>query len=192
MRSLHPLRQVPTLALCFCAAGIAGCASDAGDDPMSPSIATPSGPALRAQRTQQQITGVAFITLVEADNAAERFTFNAVRHHDGDISGQFELFTEQEGGLRLHGTITCFGIRSEGGELIGHLGATVTQSSDPSFEGLHLVWTVVDEGEGAGAAFPDFSSDLGIATPEEVEAFCTFEFPLPIMASERGNIQVHP
>ena len=192
MRSLHSLRQVPTIALLLCAAGIAGCGNDAGDSPMSPSITTPSSPALRTQRTQQQITGIAFITLVEAGNAAERFTFSAVRHRDGRVSGQFELFTEQEGGIRLHGTITCLGIRSEGGELIGHLGATVTQSSEPFFEGLQLVWTVVDEGEGAGAAFPDFASDLALVTPEEVEGFCAFEFPLPINESERGNIQVHP
>jgi hypothetical protein len=146
MRSLQSLRQVPTIALLSCAAGIAGCGNDAGDTPMGPSIATPSSPALQAQRTQQQITGIAFITLVEAGSAPERLTFSAVRHRDGRVSGQFELFAEQEGGIRLHGTITCLGIRSEGGELVGHLGATVTQSSEPFFEGLQLVWTVVDEG----------------------------------------------
>jgi hypothetical protein len=192
MRPIHPLRKVPTLALFCCAAGLASCGSDADDDPTSPSIAAPSSPELQAQRSQQQITGVAFITLVEAGNAAERFTFSAVRHRDGRISGQFQLFTEQEGGIRLHGKITCLGIRSEGGELIGHLSATVTKSSEPLFEGLDLVWTVVDRGEGAGAALPDLASDLFIATPEEVEGFCAFEFGLPINESERGNIQVHP
>jgi hypothetical protein len=191
---MHPtpsIRCVPGLAL-LCYAGLAGCRGDASGDPTSPSIAPASSPDLQAQRTQQQITGVAFITLVEAGNAAERFTFSAVRHRDGRTSGQLQLFTEQEGGIRLHGKIKCLGIRAEAGELIGHLGATVTRSTEPFFEGLDLIWTVVDVGEGRRAPFPDLASDLFLVSPEDVEPFCAFEFGLPINESERGNIQVHP
>ena len=54
-----------------------------------------------------------------------------------------------------------------------------------------MVWTVVDQGEGA-AAEPDLASDLAIASPEELEQFCDFQFGLFVVPSERGNIQVHP
>jgi hypothetical protein len=107
------------------------------------------------------------------------------------VGGQFELFTEQEGGIRVHGTITCLGIRDNDGELVGHLGGAITQSTVPDFVGGNVVWTVVDEGEGK-AAPPDLASDLSFATPEELEGFCAFDFGLFVIPSERGNIQVHP
>jgi hypothetical protein len=188
---MHPIRQAPILTL-LCTASLAGCGNDGGFDPTSPSTAPVSSPQFQATGAQQQITGVAFITLVEAGNAAERFTFSAVRHRDGRVSGQFQLFTEQAGGIRLHGTITCLGILSVDGELVGHLGGTITKSSFPGLEGGNFIWTVVDEGEGGGA-LPDLASDLfGPTPPEVVEDFCAFAFGLPINESERGNIQVHP
>jgi hypothetical protein len=189
---MRPIHEAPTLALLLCAVGLSGCGSDAAFDPTSASTVPASGPQLKSTGTQQQITGVAFITLVEAGNAAERFTFSAVRHRDGDVSGQFELFTEQDGGIRLHGTITCLGILDLDGELVGHLGGTVTRSSVPDLLGTNVIWTVVDEGEG-GTAFPDLASDLfGFTPPDVVEDFCAFAFGLPVNESHRGNIQVHP
>ena len=188
---MHTTRHSPALALLGCAAVLAGCGNDAGFEPTSPSTASATRPQFQNTGNQQQVTGVAFIILTEAGNAAERFTFSAIRHRDGRVSGQFELFTEQQGGIRLHGTIGCLGITELDGELVGHLGGTITRSSAPGFEGLDVIWTVVDEGEG-GAAFPDLASDLFLAFPGQPEAFCAFEFGLPVNPSERGNIQVHP
>jgi hypothetical protein len=186
---MHSIRHAPVLTLLYAAS--VGCGSDGESSPVSPSPAPATLPQLKATVVQQQVTGVAFITLVEADNAAERFTFSAIRHHDGRFSGQFQLFTEQEGGIRLHGTVSCLGVADIDGELVAHLGGTITQSSAPGFEGVQLMWTAVDEGEG-GAAPPDLASDLFIPeSPEQLDAFCALEFGLPVNQSSRGNIQVH-
>jgi hypothetical protein len=185
-------RVMPTrsVVLLCCAAVLGACSSGLEPDPANAPATTAVNTRSAASDLHQQITGNAFITLVDAGNAPERFTFSAVRHAGG-VKGQFELFTAQEGGIRVHGTISCLGILAEGGELVGHLGGTITRSSAPGFEGANVIWTVVDAGEGSGAQ--DEASDLAaFAPPEVVEDFCDFAFGLPVLPSERGNIQIHP
>ena len=83
------------------------------------------------------------------------------------------------------------GVQSQQGVLVGHLGGVITRRSAPGFEGATVFWTVVDSGEGPTAR--DLASDLGaFAPPEVVEDFCNFVFGIPVLPSERGDIQIHP
>ena len=115
-------------------------------------------------------------------------SFSAIRHRDGRVTGQFQIFSEQEPGVRVHGILTCLGIDGN----LARLGGVITRSSPPGFESLAF-WRVVDNGEGRHAP-PDLSSDLAaFAPPELVEEFCAvgFDFP-PLVPSPQGNIQVSP
>jgi hypothetical protein len=165
-----------------------GCLSDADSNPTSPSISWTSSPLESAKHGQQQVTGRIFINLVDFGGAPQRMSFSAVRHRDGRVTGQFQIFSSQEPGIRVHGIVTCLGIEDN----LARLGGIITRSSPPGFESLAF-WRVVDNGEGHLAP-PDLSSDLAaFAPPELVEEFCAvgFDFP-PLVPSPRGNIQVRP
>jgi hypothetical protein len=184
---MHPIPWASALGLLCCGVALSGCGSDATVEPTGPTSSGLDRPLQKASGTQQQVTGSAFISL---DGVPERITFSAIRHQDGRVSGQFQLFTEQIGGVRLHGIITCLGIDGT----LARLGGEVTQSSPPGFES-GAIWAVIDNGEGAGAP-PDESTDMFVFTPPEVvEEFCTGGLETPFLVpfhSARGNIQVHP
>ncbi|MGH7515002.1 MAG: hypothetical protein ACREOQ_19015 [Gemmatimonadales bacterium] len=189
MRRLHLIqRLVPILSL-LCAV-LSGCGVDAGPDLTSPSDGSSARPQLKADAEQEQVTGSAFLILDGFGNAPERYTFSAVRHHDGSVSGQFELFTAQDGGIRLHGTVTCFGtLRFPDGVPVANVGGVITSSSEPDLVGINVGWTVFDVGEGRGT--PDAVSDLFVGTTEDVQEFCTLPFILFVQPNRRGNVQIH-
>jgi hypothetical protein len=188
---MHLIRQAPLFALLCCAAPIAGCGSDGGTDPTSPSKTPAIHPQLKPTRTQQEVTGSAFISLAEFGGAPERYSFSAVRHRDGSVSGRFELSSQRDGGTRVRGNVICFGIRASQGGYAANLGGIITQSSLPEIVGRNVIWTVFDGGEGAVAP-PDEASDLSLSDQGTTEVFCSPEFALDVMPSEQGNIQVHP
>jgi hypothetical protein len=188
---MSPMLQAAVLGLLCCATALAGCGGDTGH-PTSPSAVPATSPQLKVTGVHQRVTGVAFIRLLNDPNISdERFTFSAVRHQDGHVSGRFELFSEQNVGVRFHGIITCLAIDGP----TARLGGIITKSLDPnSFVGEPVIWTVVDRGEG-GAAPPDLVTDfLSPLFSHEVEEFCagTFDSGLPLQPIDRGNIQVQP
>ena len=166
-----------------------GCLSDADSNPTSPSISWTSSPLESAKHGQQQVTGSIFINLVEFGGAPQRMSFSAVRHRDGRVTGQFQILSSQEPGIRVHGIVTCLGVDGN----LARLGGVITRSSPPGFESPAF-WRVVDNGEGRQAP-PDLASDVSAFNPPEiVEAFCEEgfgDFP-PLLPSPRGNIQVRP
>ncbi len=179
----------PSVAAVLLASGLAlGCSSDADPNPTSPSLSSANIPLESATQGQQQVTGSIFINLVDFGGAPQRMSFNAVRHRDGRVSGQFQIFSSQEPGIRVHGIVTCLGIDGN----LARLGGLITRSSPAGFESPAF-WRVVDNGEGRHAP-ADLSSDLAaFAPPEIVEEFCAlgFDFP-PLLPSPQGNIQVRP
>ena len=179
-------RSAPSVLL---ASGLAlGCSGDGHPHPTDPSLPSASTPLERAAHAQQQVTGSIFVNLPEAGGAPQRMSFSAVRHRDGRVTGQFQIFSAQEPGIRVHGIVTCMGIDGN----LARLGGVITRSSPPGFESGSF-WRVVDNGEGRHA-LPDLSSDLFAFTPPEiVEEFCAvgFDFP-PLLPSPKGNIQVRP
>jgi hypothetical protein len=165
-----------------------GCSIDADPDLTSPSLSAVNAPPEGARQGQQQVTGSMLVILPEAGDAPQRMSFGAIRHRNGRVTGQFQIFSSQGPGIRVHGIVTCLGI--EGDQ--ARLGGVITRSSPPGFESAGF-WRVVDNGEGRRAP-PDLSSDFfAFAPPEIVEEFCALgfgDFP-PLLASRRGNIQVH-
>jgi hypothetical protein len=59
---------------------------------------------------------------------------HSFRHRDGRVTGQFQIFSSQEPGLRIHGIVTCLRV---GGNL-ARLGGVITRSSPPGFESRFL------------------------------------------------------
>ena len=185
---MHPLRRKVAFVLPWCAAMLAGCGSAGGSDAMSPSTSVATRTVSKAAGAQQQVTGAVFITVPTLPESAERFTFSAVRHQDGHVSGRFELSTEQNTGARFSGVVTCLAIDGA----TARLGAITTKASGANVSvGDRWIWTVVDRGEGM-AAPPDLVSDFLFAFPGEPEEFCAGNFnpDLPLVGNARGNIQI--
>ena len=65
------------------------------------------------------------------------------------------MFSEEAGGIRVRGSITCLSV--EGNE--AQLGGVITQSNIPDLLGLRVTWRAVDNGEGRQSS-ADQTSDL--------------------------------
>ena len=142
-----------------------------------------------ASGAQQQVTGQATILLPFFQNAEEKYSNSAIRHADGTVSGQFELKSAQDDGLRIHGEIVCFTIVGN----TAFLGGRIDQSDSPlAPEGTYVIWTVFDNGEGQNDP-PDQTSDfIGPVDAATAAAHCQFLFSLgPFYPVQSGNLQVH-
>jgi hypothetical protein len=172
-------------AFLFLAVVILAC--DAAPDRVLAPDRDVSKPVLSNGGATQQVTGHANIFLPNFQ-AEEKYSNSAIRHADGSVSGEWELKSEQDGGVRLHGDVICFTIVGN----TARLGGFIEKSSEPILEGLHAVWTIVDNGEG-GKAPPDLTSDFFLATAEETLLHCAVGFNLaPFLPVLGGNLQVHP
>lgn len=180
----------PRLLVLACAALVgASCAPDGGSEPAGPSVESVAGSPAMA-KAGQQVTGSAYITLVGFGDAKERYEFHAIRRPNGEVSGGFELYSTQSGGLRVSGSLVCFGIFPLQSGRFANLAGTITASSDPALAGLNVAWTVEDHGEGVGAP-PDAASDLVIFSRSELEPFCAGPQAFGGFPSERANVQIH-
>lgn len=73
----------------------------------------------------------------------------------GNAVGEFTVFSEEGGGIRVHGTITCLNVEDN----VAQLGGVITQSSIPDLLDLRVTGRVVDNGEGTQSP-ADQTSDL--------------------------------
>ena len=139
-----------------------------------------------ASGAQQRVTGHANVFLPNF-NAEQKYSNNAIRHADGTVSGQFELKSEQDGGVRIHGDMFCFTIVGNTARLAGQ----IDKSTIPGLEGVYVVWTVIDNGEGANDP-PDQTSDFFGASAADAASHCATGFNLaPFLPVLGGNLQVH-
>ena len=184
-------RNIPLIGFLGCMLTLPGCSTDAPPIPTDPAVQV--SPAERAAKgVEQSVTGSAFITLEDFGGIRERFTLHAKRDRDGTVSGTLTGFSTQGTGVKIRVAVTCFGIAPwPPGGVYANLGGVVTESSDPAFLGLNVVWAVIDRGEGANAP-PDLESDLFGASPEDLQRVCGLEEGLFVVPSERGNIQIRP
>ena len=145
-------------------------------------------PLLAQSGVQQRVTGHANMFLPNFA-AEQKYSQSAIRHADGTVSGEFELKSEQDGGLRVHGDVTCFTIVGN----TARLGGFIEQSTEPAFEGLDVVWTIVDNGEGNNGP-PDLTSDFFLVGTGGAQFHCAvgFAFTAPVLPVLSGNLQVHP
>ena len=115
------------------------------------------------------------------------FGFNARLKSDGSGDGWFTYRDVEDGApFTAAGPVTCL-------TAIGKdawIGATITQSNDPTLVGLGAWWHVTDNGEGAGSA-PDITTFLGVGSLADTAAFCAdhpaYRHPFSI---DGGSIQV--
>ena|SRR5689334_2780422 len=157
-------------------------------EPTSPRL-TPSQPSFSVSGTAgEQVTGSATIILPAFDNALERYSLNAIRHNDGSVTGEFEEFSAQEGGQRIHAHVVCFTVTGNSARLAAQIDQTNVYFGPV---GSYVVWSLIDNGEGAKAA-PDQTTDIFFGgTAAQADFHCRTGFPLaPYFSSLRGNLQV--
>jgi hypothetical protein len=118
------------------------------------------------------------------NTCAQRMTMNAVSIGDGHAIGQFDLFSEEGGGVRAHGSFTCLRLVDDN---VAQLGGVVTQSNLSDFIGLQVTWQVVDNGEGNRSP-ADQTTDLfgNRDCDSDIESHPRFE----LFDVAEGNIQV--
>jgi hypothetical protein len=178
-------------AMLLCAVVVAACSG--GSDGMA-SRGFPSAPSLSASAapqssSPQHVTGSATILLPLFDNALERYSVSAIQHNDGSVTGELEETSEQEGGQRIHATVYCFTVTGNTARLAARIDQT-NVSFGPV--GSYVVWSLVDNGEGARST-PDETTDFFFGgTQAQAEQHCRTGFKLaPFYPSIRGNLQVH-
>jgi hypothetical protein len=176
------IRVLPALAIVFLASGrIQGPpAMELHAASLTPSLGLP---------TNASATGEARIVLSDridpvcGSTCSQRMTMNSVDIGDGIAVGQFDLFSEEGGGIRLHGSMTC--LRVDGN--VAQVGGVVTQSDIQELIGLQVTWLVVDNGEGKGAP-ADQTSDL--FGNRDCESDITSHPRFVLFDAIQGNIQV--
>ena len=179
------MRGVWQGAMTLGALGVFGCGTSS--DTTSPRLAV-SQPSFSMVAKEQHVTGSAAIILTLHQNALEHYSLSAIQHKDGSVSGEFEEYSGQDGGQRIHAKIACVGITGN----TARLAAQIDETNVPFGPiGSYVVWTVVDNGEGAKSA-PDESTDVFFnGTEAQAQFHCRVGFNLaPFFPSIRGNIQV--
>jgi len=169
------------------ASAVIGCGSSSETTSPRQALAEPNFSVAAAGG--DHVTGNATILLPYFDNALERYSVSAIRHNDGTVTGEFEETSAQEGGQRIHATVYCFTITGNS----ARLAARLDQSNVPFGPvGSYVVWSVIDNGEGAKGA-PDQTTDIFFGgTQAQAEFHCRVGFKLaPYFASIRGNLEVH-
>jgi hypothetical protein len=164
---------------------LAGCSTTA--EPTSARL-TPAAPNLSIASAGQRVTGSATILLPEFGNALERYSISAVRRGDGSVAGEFEEFSEQDGGQRIHANVVCFTVAGNS----ARLAAQIDQTNVPFGPvASYVMWSVIDNGEGARSA-PDQTTDIFFGgTAAQADFHCRTGFNLaPYYSSFRGNLQV--
>jgi hypothetical protein len=143
------------------------------DDVVSPKGPNQDQTSLDWRSGNQTVSGHVELDIPNVDfpqfNVAEKYSFTAVKHQDGSVTGEFNIYDnypDYSSILRIiaHGIVTCFTIQPDG--KTAWLGGIVT-NSDYVFEGVTYTynngtdanWIVVDNGEGNNSP-SDEASDL--------------------------------
>lgn len=181
------MRSVGQGAMLLCViAAAAGCS---GRDSESASQRfVPLAPSLSVSQNGQRVTGNATVLLPSFGDALERYSVSAIRHADGGVSGELEETSEQEGGQRIHARVYCFTVTGNSARLAARLDQTNVPFGPA---GSYVVWSVIDNGQGAKSA-PDQTTDIFFgATQAHADFHCSVGFNLaPYFSSLRGNLQV--
>jgi hypothetical protein len=124
------------------------------------------------------------------DGSLRTFSFNAVTHRDGTVTGSAQA-NNRATGVKIHMNVDCLRLLPNGRGAI--MSGLVARATDPTLLGLTAVFVAEDNGEGAGAP-PDrltllFGFTQGLVTcTHPVETDPTFETDLRL--TMEGNLQV--
>ena len=183
------MRGLAQGAMLLGALGLFGCGTRS-DSTTAPRLAAaePSFSVGNGAGNEHHVTGSVAIILPLHGNALEHYSVSAIQHKDGSTSGEFEEYSGQDGGQRIHATIACVGITGNTARLAARIDET-NVSFGPV--GSYVVWTVIDNGEGAKSA-PDQSTDVFFnGTEAQAQFHCRVGFNLaPYFSSIRGNLQI--
>jgi len=163
-------------------------ACNTGSETLSSPRLRGAAPELSRTVEGQRVTGSATIVLPNFDNALERYSVSAIRQNDGSVTGEFEEYSAQEGGQRIHAQVVCFTVTGNSARLAARIDQT-NVSFGPV--GSYVVWSVIDNGEGARSA-PDQTTDIFFGgTAAQADFQCRTGYNLaPYFSSLRGNLQV--
>ena len=160
-----------------------------------------AGPGGRAPRLARDggagpiVTGSAHI-IRDIGNGPEMttFTYHAVGHADGDVSGHFQ-YNLRIGDVTLSGRVTCATTRGSQVWVGGVIDKV--KSDDPAdhlFENTEVWWRSIDNGEGADSP-PDVSTGVLLTLPGTTitaASWCRDQREVVLMRPlSAGNITLH-
>ena len=128
--------------------------------------------------------------------AAERYSFVAQTTDASTpfaATGEFELMLSTVAGVeqKFHGDVICMSVVGNTARIAGQLEKVwINNVQRPITGATHVIWTVVDNGEGAGSG--DTASPMFFNNAANAALHCTTGFAPVQLTPEQGNIQVQP
>ena len=128
--------------------------------------------------------------------AGEQYSFTALSTEPAPTyaaKGQFELMLTAASGVeqKFHGDVICMNIVGNTARLAGQLTKVwINNVQRPITGATHVIWTVVDNGEGQGIT--DFGSPMFFNNATNAALHCTAGFTPPQFSNAEGNVQVQP
>ncbi len=188
---------VVLLVILACGMMITTIMSCGHDDILSPKLPNQDKTTLDTRSNNPTVSGHVELDIPDF-GVFEKYSFTAVQHSDGSVTGEFNVYDNYDTPLRIvaHGHVICFTIQPDG--KTAWLGGVVDQSiyTGRDLAGTEAVWNVVDNGEGTNSP-PDEATDLSFGWDpshgyalnncENGDSPVSFFGPLV-----RGNVQVHP
>ena len=127
--------------------------------------------------------------------SSERYSFVAASTDPSTFAakGEFEvlLTAGPAFALKFHGDVICMSTVGNTTRLAGVLTKVwINNIQRPITGATHVIWTVVDNGEGQGTT--DTASPLFFNNAANAQFHCTVGFPPPQFSVQVGEIQVRP
>ena len=126
---------------------------------------------------------------------SERYSFVAQSTDPAPFAakGEFEMMLTAATGVeqRFHGDVICMTIVGNTARLAGQLEKVwINNVQRPITGATHVIWTVVDNGEGQGTT--DTASPMFFNNAVNAQLHCTAGFLPPQFSVQEGNVQVSP
>lgn len=128
--------------------------------------------------------------------ATERYSFVAQGTDPSTpvvAKGEFELMLSTVTGVeqKFHGDVICMTVVGNRARIAGQIEKIwINNVQRPITGATHVIWTVVDNGEGAGSG--DTASPMFFNNATNALLHCTTGFAPVQLTPEQGNIQVQP
>jgi len=178
------VRSVIVLSL----GALLGACSDGASRVLGPAtMSASSAPSLSRDRDEKQsVTGAAEYIEPQIQQT-EAYSMSAIRHTNGSVSGEVELFLAQNGGIRIHGEVVCFAVLGNR----ANLAMRVTRTNTPDApEGSYLIWSVADNDQNGPHRVPDQSSGFETADGSRAAEHCASGVGVGALAPIHGNLEV--
>ncbi|MBC7894743.1 MAG: hypothetical protein H7066_04980 [Cytophagaceae bacterium] len=126
---------------------------------------------------------------------SERYSFVALSTDPATFAakGEWEMMLTAASGVeqRFHGDVICMSTVGNTTRLAGLIEKVwINNVQRPITGATHVIWTVVDNGEGQGAT--DSASPMFFNNAANAQLHCTVGFPPPQFPVQEGNVQVRP